>query len=374
MALYSKSIQIIKQFQHQNGAYVACPNFPNYLFSWLRDGSFIAYAMDIAGEFESAGKFHQWVNEVIIRYGHKVGNVETALANGEKLDDKDFLYTRYTLEGFEDQEDDGWGNFQYDGYGAWLWALKEHVQLTGDFSLLDLYRDQIHLITHYLTLVWRLPSYDCWEEYPELLHTYSIAAAYGGLSAVLSMSRMGLDLADPDNIRHTLTEMKRFVNRFGTGDKGYLKHIAPKSEANPMLSSGVDSSLMGLAIPYGMFDLDEPLMTKTVQTIKSELLSPGGGIYRYLYDTYYGGGEWVLLTAWLGWVECLSGNRKSAKQRLEWIESRADENEWLPEQVEDNLLTPDFYSHWQQQWGKSASPLLWSHAMYLVLYRSLFPE
>jgi GH15 family glucan-1,4-alpha-glucosidase len=373
-ALYEKSIALIKQFQHQSGAYVACPNFENYNFSWLRDGSFIAYAMDVAGEHESASKFHDWVNEVISRYGHKVEKVEAALEAGSDLDDKDFLFTRYTLEGAEDHEDDGWGNFQYDGYGTWLWALKEHIALTGDRSLLDNFQEQIALIVRYLTLVWKLPSYDCWEEHPELLHPYSIAAAYGGLNAVLSMAEMGLERIDLGGIKQTKTEMKAYVARYGIGDAGYLKHISPISKENPLLSSGVDSSLMGLAVPYGMFELEEEEMASTVQTIKKTLLSHGGGVYRFLKDSYYGGGEWILLTAWLGWVESLSGDALAAKKRLAWIEDQVNGKGWLPEQVEGHLLAPEYLQHWQELWGKSATPLLWSHAMYIILYKTMYVQ
>ncbi|HBE79678.1 MAG TPA: glycosyl hydrolase, partial [Firmicutes bacterium] len=63
--LKQRSIQIIKGNQMNNGAYVACPNFDNYKFCWLRDGSFIANAMDRVGEFQSAEKFLEWVHHTI---------------------------------------------------------------------------------------------------------------------------------------------------------------------------------------------------------------------------------------------------------------------------------------------------------------------
>ncbi|MDY6873287.1 MAG: glycoside hydrolase family 15 protein [Chloroflexota bacterium] len=371
MILFSKSVEIINRFQHPSGAYVACPHFDNYQFSWLRDGSFIAYAMDVAGKFESASKFHRWVNDVLIRYAYKVDRIELAIKNGTALTDKDFLFTRYTLDGLEDLEEDGWGNFQYDGYGTWLWALNEHLNLTGDLGLMKEAQDQILLVVKYLTLVWPLPSYDCWEEHPELLHTYSIAAVYGGLKAVLSMVEMGLQNADIAEIKRTLAAMKNFIDSFGTGEQGYLKHISPQHIKNPMRSSGIDSSLLGLAIPFGMYELDNPVMRETIQTIKANLTAPDGGIHRYLGDTYYGGGEWILLTAWLGWVEFLSGDRNLAADRLSWIETQADENGWLPEQVDHHLLAPEFLQVWEQKWGQSATPLLWSHALYIVLYQAM---
>jgi len=32
-----------------------------YQFGWLRDGSWCAYALDVAGHHEQAGAWHRWV-------------------------------------------------------------------------------------------------------------------------------------------------------------------------------------------------------------------------------------------------------------------------------------------------------------------------
>jgi NHL repeat/Glycosyl hydrolases family 15 len=48
--LYQRSILIILQNQSPSGAYIASPNFPTYAYCWLRDGSFIAHAMDRTGQ------------------------------------------------------------------------------------------------------------------------------------------------------------------------------------------------------------------------------------------------------------------------------------------------------------------------------------
>ena len=64
--LYNRSIEIILDYQTPVGAYIACPNFPSYRYSWIRDGSYIAYAMDIAGQHHSAAAFHQWVAQVVL--------------------------------------------------------------------------------------------------------------------------------------------------------------------------------------------------------------------------------------------------------------------------------------------------------------------
>jgi len=39
----------------------------------------------------------------------------------------------------------------------------------------------------------------------------------------------------------------------------------------------------------------------------------------------------------------------------------------LPEQVAENLNAPSYYPTWVERWGEIASPLLWSHAKYIIL-------
>jgi GH15 family glucan-1,4-alpha-glucosidase len=134
-----------------------------------------------------------------------------------------------------------------------------------------------------------------------------------------------------------------------------------------VIKSGVDSSLLGLAVPYQVFDLDDPILQNTIQMIEKELHRPSGGVYRYKEDVYYGGGEWLLLSAWLGWFYAESGDTSKAQTLLAWIEANADSAGNMPEQVSAHPLAPRELQPWVDKWGPVASPLLWSHAMYLIL-------
>jgi GH15 family glucan-1,4-alpha-glucosidase len=149
-------------------------------------------------------------------------------------------------------------------------------------------------------------------------------------------------------------------------DKGvqnghFIKHFGSKE---------VDANLIGLATPYRIIAPDDPKMCATINRIETEL-SQGGGLHRYLGDTYFGGGEWILLTAWLGWYWAERGERDRARQLLNWIELQADEQGALPEQVPENLVNSAYYEVWQERWGEIARPLLWSHAKYLILHHTL---
>lgn len=369
-SLYQKSIQIIKEGQSASGAYIASPNFPTYHYCWLRDGSFTAHAMDVAGEAESAEAFFRWVGKTIQKYGYKVAEVRRHLESGLPIGKDDTLHTRFTLDGEEDTLDSTWGNFQVDGYGTWLWALAEHVRRTGNASLLRELAAPVDITLEYLDLVWKLPNYDCWEEYPEYLHPYSLATVYGGLAAVDGLIRDGLFETRAVDVKGLANQVFDFLQRYAVVDGVFVKHIRPsngKDAPAQSAGSGVDASMLGLAIPYHVFPLDHPLIVGTIQAIEKDLHRPQGGVYRYKEDVYYGGGEWILLAAWLGWYYAQVGDLDRAAELLRWIESQADGELQFAEQISDHILAPEQYEPWLKKWGPVAKPLLWSHAMYIIL-------
>jgi GH15 family glucan-1,4-alpha-glucosidase len=139
-------------------------------------------------------------------------------------------------------------------------------------------------------------------------------------------------------------------------------------------SQAVDASLLWLGMPYELIDLDDPRYAATVRRIEEELVSPGGGVHRYRGDTYYGGGEWILLTASLGSVYARRdhpGDRSRAERLQAWIEAQAGADGSLPEQVAAQALDPSRIEEWRRRWGESARPLAWSHAMYLLILGDL---
>ena len=349
--LITHSIQLILAHQAPTGAYVASPSFDTYAYSWFRDGSFIAHAMDRAGQHGSAAQFHRWAGGVLARYTPKIEQLIARQQRGETIMIHEQMHTRFTLDGHESGAD--WTNFQLDGYGTWLWALADHLRRTSDAALYAELRPQIVLLARYLAAFWPTPCYDCWEEFGDKIHTATLAALYGGLQAIGEY--------DPTLETHALADQIRaFVLDNCVSDGHLIKFIG-----NP----AVDASLIGAATPYRLLPAHDPRMAATIAKIEADLLR--GGICRYLADTYYGGGAWLLLTAWLGWYYAEAGNYARAAELRNWVAAQATADNALPEQVGHDLLAPDYYQGWVERWGAIASPLLWSHAMYLILEDAL---
>lgn len=351
MDLVGQSIEVIQTYQDGGGAYLASPTFEHYQYCWFRDGSFIAAAMDLHARHESAGRFHQWAAAVLSSRESIIMEACQRAEAGEPLHGIGVLHARYSVQGNE-VAGDTWGEFQLDGLGTWLWALELHFRLTGGEPT-ERQQRAAGLVAHYLACLWQTPCYDCWEEFPGKIHTYTLAAIWGGLKAY---SRMG----GPGR-QDLLREIRAYLLEHTVSDGALKKFVG---------SEQVDASLIGAAVPYGLLNLEDRILHTTIERIEADLLVRGG-LHRYPGDTYFGGGQWPLLSGWLGWYYMECGKIDRARQLREWIEDQADERGWLPEQVDDHLLAPEYLEPWRKRWGERASPLLWSHAMYLILDAAL---
>jgi GH15 family glucan-1,4-alpha-glucosidase len=350
-ALARASIDIILANQAPSGAYLASPAFPVYRYSWLRDGAFIADAMSRIGQVASADAFFGWCATTIEARTDRIDRLVARAAAGEAITASEHLHTRYTINGAE--TDDEWWNFQLDGYGAWLWALGAHHERHGtDVSAL---LPGALASARYVEAFWTEPSYDWWEEHRDHRHVSTLGAIGAGLRAVAALP--GLDPGRAGRFAETAATIHETLVAEG-GRLGYL----PKWIGG----DAVDASLLSIAVPFGLFAPASPLIAGTVQRIERDLVHDGG-VHRYLEDTYYGGGEWLLLAAFLGLHYAAVGRADEARTQLEWIAGHAASDGALPEQVDDHLLAPSRRPEWLERWGPVASPLLWSHSMYLAL-------
>jgi GH15 family glucan-1,4-alpha-glucosidase len=348
--LAQRSLEVLLENQSPSGAFIASPNFPTYAFSWFRDSSYIAYALDLYGEHPAARRFHNWAANAINRRASIAAHALERANNGLPLGNADVLHTRYTLAG-EDDPQGTWENFQLDGFGAWLWALEQHQHLSGA-PLPEEWARAARIAAGYIEGLWRQPCYDCWEEFGGEHHPHTLAAIYGGLRS--------FDMLTGETHTVTMDAIRAFILENAIGNGRFQKFLG---------NSQVDASLLGLSIPFGVVDPCDPRMRCTVEKIEEDLCK--GGVYRYATDTYYGGGQWILLAAWLGWYWCEAGQPLRAKELCSWIESQADARGWLPEQVPVMVNDQDYYPRWLEKWGPIAHPLLWSHAEYLILRKKL---
>jgi len=346
--LEDRSIEIITSNQHSSGSYIASPNFSIYNYCWIKDGAFTAYAMDLWGQKASAERFFHWSHNVISRQAPKLKRILDMKKRGDILLNDDYLSTKYMLDGSDCNDE--WPNFQLDGYGTWLWALSEHIRLSKDDSLAVKYKKSIKIVAEYLINFWDFPCYDCWQENGEKIHTSTLAAIYGGLNAIKNH-------VEDERIEQTIKTIKQYVLENLIADERLKKCTE---------DDNVDGSLLWAAIPFRLFEVNDLVFVKTIKKIENELLQ-NCGVKRYVGDTYYGGGEWIVLSVSLGLYYCETKQFDRSREILQWIERSANEEGELSEQILEHVEDRYYVNKWKSLWGEVASPVLWAHAMYLIL-------
>lgn len=353
-ALADSSLDTIVSLQDPSGAYPASPTFSAYQgYSWFRDGAFIADGVSAWGGIDSASRFHAWCARILVSRRDQIGRITAAASAGTPVPDAEMLPTRFTFAGEEGADE--WWDFQLDGYGTWLWAVVEHANR--HVLALDQWQDAIDLAVDYLVSSWRRPCFDWWEERAEDVHVSTLGCIAAGLAAVGPSLTGDRALA----AKAAVLEIRALIRQEGLVDGHLAKWLG---------SPEVDASLLSVIRPLDVFSAESSIGAATIAAIDTQL-NVGGGVHRYAADTFFGGGQWPLLSCFLGLTFLAAGDRDRALDQLRWAASTATAAHELPEQVDDHLLAPHMQQEWVDRWGPVATPLLWSHGMFLRLASEL---
>ena len=348
----ARSVEAILRYQSDSGAFIASPDFNQYHFCWLRDGSFISYALDCVGEHEASARYHQWVNDAVMNISGVIDDVIDRHRRGEQVSPLQMPPARFAIDGTTVVDD--WPNFQIDGYGTWLWSLAHHLARIGKHEVPDEYRESVARVSRYLDVFSLSPCYDVWEESGTAQHTSTLACVYGGLTAAAV-------LLDDKGLLQSAEIVRARIEESAAVHGMYVKSTE---------NSDVDASALWLAVPFHVVDFGDARFTKTVAAIEQRL-TLDGGIRRYVADVYFGSGAWPVLTASLGWFKCAIGDLDGARQCRDWIVAHFDGVGRLAEQFGGERRDPGNYRLWVQRWGAPAQDLTWSHAMFVILHTAI---
>jgi GH15 family glucan-1,4-alpha-glucosidase len=360
--LTASSLSVITSNQQANGAYPASPSFSAYRgYCWFRDGAFIADGVSAAGDrfpeseakaaIDSATAFFDWCAATVERHRTTVEAIVAAAATGSPLPADRMLPARFTLDGSLGTDD--WWDFQLDGYGTWLWAAAAHAERHG--IDLERWRVSAELTVDYLVSSWDRPCYDWWEEHQEQVHVSTLGCVGAGLVAAIESGLISGERAT--GAAATVTAIRELIENRGTHNGHLVKWLD---------SDAVDGSLSALIAPLAFIPASSPTGKATIAAVEAQL-TVDGGVHRFLADVFYGGGQWPLLSCFLGLAKAASGDVGGARSLRDWAASTATPELLLPEQVDGHLLAPDHHEEWIERWGTVATPLLWSHAMLLRL-------
>lgn len=325
----------------ETGGIIASPSTdPDYRYVWPRDAFFAALALDRSGYHDRAERFYLWCRKAQDRSGLL----------------RQTYYSSPELVG--PAWGPGWGE-EIDETASVLWGMVEHLRLTRDRGFLSevwpFIRDAAWYLVDSVDRSGRVkPTMNLWEEKPSR-HVYSVATVSAGLKAASEAAGELSYGNEARRWRHAgKLVKKRLLEEFWDDALGhFVRSVEPRDDQ-------VDTSSLGLSFPFGILPYRSPRMAKTAQALTEAFHFPAGGIGRFPSDANYGGNPWVISTCWLSIHHSHAGEPVKARALLDWSASHATGLGMLSEQVDKDAGTV-----------RSAVPLAWSHAMFILASQAL---
>ena len=274
------------------------------------------------------------------------------------------------------------------------------------------YWPMVQLAAGYLVRNGPVSPQDRWEEDPGY-SPFTVAAEIAAILAAADMADLNHETSMATYLREIADVWNTSIDRWMYASKtdwcrkfkveGYYLRIAPAeitsgsrfqnsvhvknvaaAEDTRMARHLVSPDALAL-VRFGLRAADDPRILGTVKVIDSllKVQTPTGPSWHRYNDDGYGehedgapfdgtgvGRAWPLLTGERAHYELLAGRVDDAKNLLTTMESFANEGGLIPEQIWDS---PDLPKH-DLFLGKpsgSAMPLVWAHAEYIKLRRSL---
>jgi hypothetical protein len=260
------------------GAVLASLPPGEWTYAWIRDGAYAVTAMATLGMSAEAregllyylkadaGKFQNW--DELKPYAMPPYQISLVRYHGFGIEETDF--------------NDFGPNLEFDGFGLFLWALRNYEKISGDQTLVNEQWSVIStkvadvlvaLIDPETGLIRRDSS--IWETHwkgRERFWTYtSITAARGLCDAAALAERMG-DATRAEIYKTTGEKLREAIAQKLTDASGALASNAEELAAG----SGYWDAAVLDGIAMGLFDPKGPIAAATMKGLDEKLLSPAG--------------------------------------------------------------------------------------------------
>ncbi len=367
-SLYRRSLATIRVHTDNRGGIIASSDTDmlhhgrdTYSYVWPRDGAMIALAFDTVGYTDVAERFFSFVAKCQEPAG--------------------YLMHKYLTDGSLGSSWHPWLQhgqaflpIQEDETASVLFVLWEHYDKSHDLEYIEsLYNPFIEpaaqFLAEYIEPTTGLPqaSFDLWEEKYGTA-TYTAASVYGGLKAA---SRFATLLGKENDARTYEAITQRLQQAIGEHlyDKQLKMFVklVHHTDDGLVYDKTLDvSSIYGIML-FGVFEITDERVQESFRTVERELAvnAKSSGFVRYAGDTYYtmqdagSPNPWVITTLWVARYYIESATKKAdldkALPLLEWTASHTGPGGLLAEQM---------HPHTREH--KSASPLIWSHAEFVL--------
>ncbi len=322
---YRRSLLVLYGLTYQtNGAIVAAPttSLPetvgesrqwDYRFAWVRDGSYAAEALLMAGDHVGSRRFLDFLLNCIDLQGKPFDapffHVDGTLIRGEHSLD--------WLSGYKESIPVREGNaatrqVQLDIEGDFLWTVWRYYELTNDLEFLNFYWQRLKVLVEWVRVNHHSKDASLWEfRDQDDFYTHSqlmcwVALTYGAnmADAVGDPALAGTWRAHKDKIRQ-LIDQNAYNSRLGSYTQAFG-------------GEAVDAALLVMPL-YGYCLPDDPRFLGTLREIEKQLVS-GHWVYRYATDMLGDAAHpFVLATFWLARVYIRLNRREDAKHLLDGL-------------------------------------------------------
>lgn len=316
-----------------------------YSYCWPRDAAFITEALDELDMTKETDKFY------------KVFCKMTQSRDGRW---EQRFYTDGRLAPC-------WG-YQIDETASVVFGVYRHYEKTKNVKFLKdtikMCENAIDFIDKYVVDVLddkfeMKKSYDLWEEY-EGVSLYSMSAIFGAYNAILNIYKEVKPEFSNNRLRiEAMEKRKRLVEKRIREVREYILKTfydeSKKSFVRNLDDRRADISILGAVVPFNVISPKEKKFMLTIERMNMILRTYTGGYIRYENDGYNGGyNPWVIATLWMANYYLESGEKKKAKECLEFVVKTASEHGFLGEQVNNETMKPSWIIG-----------LTWSHAMFV---------
>lgn len=355
---YYLSLLVLKDDQNPyNGLFAASPS-PVYLYSWVRDSSFAAMALQAAGHTSSAAKYWLWL-----------------AINASRMSSGAW-YTRYDF--YTGQPDTQFGIPEYDSEALFEIGLYQYYNLTHNVSLLyaalpalekvvlfqvrEVNSSKLHLMPEDLSVWEDRNAYHFWTQ---ALTMMGLRDASYLLGIVSNYSLASEALQASELLNSSIQEYFWNGTLYCSALMQYLYYSAQGSRAvtAPLAPCADSATILPIALAPGLWSMrGKSDVNYTLSTLWN---SKVGGLARfvgddyhyneYLFDSSGSNPPWIVTTLFLALYYANVHNYSAALRLLSWSIVHSQHG-LLPEAIDPNYGNP----------LPTTSPLTWSSAMYVL--------
>lgn len=295
----------------------------DYRFVWVRDGSYGAEALLLAGEHVSVRRFLEFLLNCVNLLGKPFScpffRVDGNINHGETALE--------WLRGYRDSRPVRVGNgattqTQLDIEGDLLWVLFRYARATGDLEFVSEYWWAIKALCRWVSVNWKIKDASLWEFRGQEDHyTHSLLMLWVALQC-------GADLADQIEHRDEAAAWRKTA----TDIAAFIREECVDKKENRFTQasgrSGVDAALLCLPL-YGFCRVDDPTFLNTLKVIEQDLVQ-GDLVYRYRDDMMGKAvNPFTLASFWLARVYLRLGTVSRAQELMKRVgQCRTDLGLW----------------------------------------------